>query len=237
LIHENEHKEEESPVRAVIKEMSGAILFVAAALGIAWLEQLFPGGKAPTLVKAFVVVSDLVLILGATIACTRALRTLFINARDIMPKVTRDSAARTSEAAPELGCWAVTLRGPDGRRYPPRLVQAGNNPDSFRSHLVRIARIEEPGETDAGEQWIGKYELEVRKIGTDESSPSLVTLRWDGSSPMAAPMAAELPSMRALREAAENGSPMVAELPSPSRPAENDNVAKVVELRSSRRMR
>jgi hypothetical protein len=90
-------------------------------------------------------------------------------------------------------------------------VQASiDNPESFRSHLVGIARIEEPSETDAGEQWIEKYELEVRKLGTGENSPAFAILRWDESSLAAAPMS--------LRD-----------------PAEHEHLAKVVGLRSGRR--
>ena len=48
--------------------------------------------------------------------------------------------------------WRVTLRGPDGTRYPSRMVQASlADPDSFRAHLLGIARIEVPERTDAGE--------------------------------------------------------------------------------------
>jgi integrase len=74
--------------------------------------------------------------------------------------------------------WAVVLRGPDGRRYPPRLVAASlDDPDSFRPHLVGIARIEAPEYTDAGETWVGSFELEVFEPGRHREPPEL-TLRW-----------------------------------------------------------
>jgi hypothetical protein len=121
----------------------------------------------------------------------------------------RDSTG-TSESSANLGFWAVTLRGPDGQRYPPRVVWASiDNPDSFRSHLVGIARIEAPSD-DAGGHWIERYELEVRKLGTEENSPAFVILRWDGSPPAAEPT-------------------------SPREPAEQEHLAKVVGLRSGRR--
>jgi hypothetical protein len=50
-------------------------------------------------------------------------------------------------------------------------------PDSFRAHLLAIARIERPMETDRGENWIGEYELEVREPGKEDEDPRL-TLRW-----------------------------------------------------------
>ncbi len=70
------------------------------------------------------------------------------------------------------------MRGPDGHRYPPRVV-AGSlaNPDGFRTHLLAIARIEDPDRTDVGEDWIGRYELELAPL---EPAPdrSPITLRW-----------------------------------------------------------
>jgi hypothetical protein len=224
-------------IQVVANELFVTILFVLGALGVYWLLEFFPNGKAPILVKAFVVMSDLVLILGATIEFTHAVRTLLRSARDGRTKPSKatsvapapDSADRregqlagsdepvprdstgTSEAAPNLGYWAVSLRGPGGQRYPQRVVRANiDDPDSFRSHLVGIARLEAPSETDAGEQWIGEYELEVRKVGTEESSPSLVTLRWDASS-------------------------MAAEPPSPRKPADDGPMAEVFDLQSGRR--
>jgi integrase len=74
--------------------------------------------------------------------------------------------------------WAITLRGPDGRRYPARHVCVDiARPDSFRAHLLAIARIERPTDTDHGEDWIGDYELELREPGKEHEDPKL-TLRW-----------------------------------------------------------
>jgi integrase len=94
------------------------------------------------------------------------------------------SAAGTADARPEEApdggsrYWAITLRGPDGRRYPPRHVREDiSDPDSFRAHLVAIARVETPENTDGGEGWIGDYELEVREPGQEHEDPVL-TLRW-----------------------------------------------------------
>ena len=79
-------------------------------------------------------------------------------------------------AAPQL--WMITLRGPDGRRYPARHVcEDITRPDSFRAHLLAIARVEQPLDTDHGEDWIGDYELEVREPGKEHEDPKF-TLRW-----------------------------------------------------------
>jgi integrase len=79
-------------------------------------------------------------------------------------------------AAPQL--WMITLRGPDGHRYPARHVcEDIARPDSFRAHLLAIARIEQPLDTDHGEDWIGDYELEIREPGKEHEDPKL-TLRW-----------------------------------------------------------
>jgi integrase/DNA-binding transcriptional regulator YhcF (GntR family) len=78
------------------------------------------------------------------------------------------------ETTPQL--WEITLRGPSGRRYPRRHVRADiNQPDSFRGHMLAIARIEAPTETDDSESWISNYELEIAEPGGNE--PRLV-LRW-----------------------------------------------------------
>lgn len=88
----------------------------------------------------------------------------------------KDSIEETAVAAPQL--WAITVRGPDGRRYAARHVcEDINRPDSLRAHLLAIARIECPMDTDRGESWIGDYELEVREPGKDDEDPKL-TLRW-----------------------------------------------------------
>lgn len=98
---------------------------------------------------------------------------------------SRPTPTPTSEAAPPPiapaspgAYWRITVRGPDGRRWPPRVV-AGSVSDlgSFREHLIGIARIEDPDHTDAGEAWVGGYELEVAPV--DPSSPvAPMTLRW-----------------------------------------------------------
>ena len=70
----------------------------------------------------------------------------------------------------------MVLRGPDGRRYPPRIVTASlADPASFRPHLVGIARMEAPERAGDGEGWIGDFELEVFEPGSTEPA---VTLRW-----------------------------------------------------------
>jgi integrase len=77
--------------------------------------------------------------------------------------------------------WAITVRGPDGRRYPARQVcEDINRPDSLRAHLLAIAKLECPMDTDRGESWIGDYELEVREPGKEDEDPKL-TLRWQVS--------------------------------------------------------
>jgi hypothetical protein len=94
----------------------------------------------------------------------------------------RTAAARPGEVPDgRPRYWAITLRGPDGRRYPPRHVREDiHDPDAFRAHLVAIARIEALEETDGGEGWIGDYELELREPGHDHQDP-LLRLRWQAS--------------------------------------------------------
>jgi hypothetical protein len=76
--------------------------------------------------------------------------------------------------------WSVTLRGPDGHRYPPRLVRASLiDPDSFRPHLIGVARIEVPDVAATGEQWIGKFEPEVSAAGQPPDEACRAALRWD----------------------------------------------------------
>ncbi|HZA19020.1 MAG TPA: tyrosine-type recombinase/integrase [Pseudonocardiaceae bacterium] len=85
-----------------------------------------------------------------------------------------DDSENATTTTPQL--WAITLRGPDGHRYPPRHVRADiRHPDSFRPHLLAIARIETPADTDDGDHWISNYELEIAELG--EREPKLV-LRW-----------------------------------------------------------
>jgi integrase/DNA-binding transcriptional regulator YhcF (GntR family) len=90
---------------------------------------------------------------------------------------TEPSAALGS--APEAAggrFWSVVLRGPDGQRYPPRLVSANlADPLSFRPHLVGIARVEDPGRTDDAENWVGNYELEVYEPGREQP---VLTMRY-----------------------------------------------------------
>ncbi len=77
--------------------------------------------------------------------------------------------------------WAITLRGPGGRRYPARHVREDlRSPDVFRAHLLAIARIEEPKETNDSDDWIGDYELEVHEFGEERTKPVL-TLRWQAT--------------------------------------------------------
>jgi DNA-binding transcriptional regulator YhcF (GntR family) len=85
-----------------------------------------------------------------------------------------DDSENATTAAPQL--WAITLRGPNGHRYPSRHVGADiHQPDSFRPHLLAIARIETPADTDDSEHWISNYELEIAELAGRE--PKLV-LRW-----------------------------------------------------------
>lgn len=89
-----------------------------------------------------------------------------------------DSGSASSATSDELQYWTITLRGPDGRRFPPRTIKENiRQPDRFRAHLVAIARIEAPSETDSGEGWIGAFELEIREPGAVQSDP-VMTLRW-----------------------------------------------------------
>lgn len=91
---------------------------------------------------------------------------------------TTGDCNHSSETAPVTQLWAITLRGPDGRRYPTRHVcEDLSDPDAFRTHLLAIARIEEPKGTNSGDSWIVDYELEVREFGKEQMDP-VVTLRW-----------------------------------------------------------
>jgi DNA-binding transcriptional regulator YhcF (GntR family) len=91
-------------------------------------------------------------------------------------RAPNDSSREMATPAPQL--WTITVRGPDGRRYPVRHVcEDINKPDSFRSHLLAIARMEQPSDTDRGESWISDYELEIREPGKDSGDPKF-TLRW-----------------------------------------------------------
>ncbi|HEX2262697.1 MAG TPA: tyrosine-type recombinase/integrase [Pseudonocardiaceae bacterium] len=89
-----------------------------------------------------------------------------------------DEPNQLPEAATAARLWAVTLRGPSGCRYPARHVcEDINRPDSFRAHLLAIARIEGLGETNGSDGWIGNYELEIREFGKEDREP-ILTLRW-----------------------------------------------------------
>ena len=71
----------------------------------------------------------------------------------------------------------MTLRGPDGRRYPPRMVPANlADPGTFRSHLMGIARLEAPTLSPADQDWIGEFELEITDPAIPGSSP--IRMRW-----------------------------------------------------------
>ena len=101
-----------------------------------------------------------------------------VAARPVPAEPMQPTAVPTVPAAAPSSYWTLTVRGPDGARYPPRVV-AGSlaDLDGFRAHLLGIARIEDPDNTDAGESWIGRYELEVAPA--DPRSPvAPMTLRW-----------------------------------------------------------
>ena len=112
------------------------------------------------------------------------------------PRKRDPNTAEPGAATPQY--WAITLRGPDGRRYPARHVREDiYNPDSSRAHLIAIARIEAPAETDDREGWIGDYELEVREPGMEHSDPVL-TFRWQGSQMRGDQRSSPMRSARAL---------------------------------------
>jgi integrase len=74
--------------------------------------------------------------------------------------------------------WEIVVRGPDGRRYPPRHVTANvDMPDELRSHLLVIARMEAPEATDRGESWVSEFELEMIDPADRTAGPVRV-LRW-----------------------------------------------------------
>ena len=90
------------------------------------------------------------------------------------PAVSQPTASPTTGTA-EARFWSVTVRGPDGGRFSPRLIRASlDDPESFRVHLVGIVRGEVPdlpGETG----WVSDYEVEVRDPRAAE--PACI-LRW-----------------------------------------------------------
>jgi hypothetical protein len=60
-----------------------------------------------------------------------------------------------------------------GHRYPPRHARADiGQPDSFRAHLLGIARIETQADTGDSDSWISDYELEAAE--TTGQEPKLV---------------------------------------------------------------
>lgn len=74
----------------------------------------------------------------------------------------------------------MTLRGPDGRRYPARLVKANlADPTSFHQHLLGIAQIEVADVASAGQRWPADYELEIRSPADGQDKPPLLTLRGE----------------------------------------------------------
>ena len=100
-------------------------------------------------------------------------------ARSPEPLDTPSADAPDNETATvALQLWSITVRGPDGRRYLARHVcEDIAKLDSFRAHLLAIARMERPTKTDRDESWIGNYELEIREPGKEQEDPKL-TLRW-----------------------------------------------------------
>lgn len=80
-------------------------------------------------------------------------------------------------SSPPSRPWKATLRGPDGVRYTARIITGDlTKPDTFRAHLVGIARMEDPDRTDEGDSWIGRYELEI--VPVDDLGSQPVVLRW-----------------------------------------------------------
>lgn len=98
-----------------------------------------------------------------------------------LPVVVRSEelpSATAEPARPTPTYFMVTLRGPDGRRFPPRLVPGDlADPAAFRAHLVGIARMEAPELTDDSDGWVGAFELEVARPEAAAGTPAM-TLRW-----------------------------------------------------------
>lgn len=111
------------------------------------------------------------------ITSSRGRRAVIVRPPEPVDSPTTDAPDNeATTASPQL--WTITVRGPDGRRYPVRHVcEDIGQPDSFRAHLLAIARMERPTETDRGESWIGDYELEIREPGKEQEDPKF-TLRW-----------------------------------------------------------
>jgi phosphoketolase len=73
--------------------------------------------------------------------------------------------------------WEVIVRDRAGRRFPARHVHEDiEEPERFRAHLLAIARLEDTSNaTPEYENWIGEYELEVKR--EDDAQPRHI-LRW-----------------------------------------------------------
>jgi integrase len=90
------------------------------------------------------------------------------------PAVSQPTASVTTETT-EARFWSVTVRGPDGERFSPRLVRASlDDPESFRVHLLGIVRGDVP-DLPVGTAWVSDYEVEVRDPRATE--PACI-LRW-----------------------------------------------------------
>ena len=92
------------------------------------------------------------------------------------PSATESQDSLTKQAVveqlAESRLWSVVLRGPDGRRYPPRLVSAVlNDATSFLPHLDGIARMEN---VQGVEGLLSNCELEIYEPGASEP---ILTLR------------------------------------------------------------
>jgi hypothetical protein len=85
---------------------------------------------------------------------------------------TRAAPIDGSSAAPDRKLWTITLRGPGGRTYPPRhVVESVNRLDTFRAHLLSIARMELAADSRGAPDWIGDFELEVRDASQEHNGP------------------------------------------------------------------
>ncbi|WP_224401813.1 tyrosine-type recombinase/integrase [Pseudonocardia sp. ICBG1034] len=97
---------------------------------------------------------------------------------DVFPQAVEVDARQLPDSVGGLGesYFSVVVRGPDGRRYSPRVVTGSlANPETFRAHLLGIVRMEDPDNSDDGESWIGRYEVEVSPLATSDSA---VVFRW-----------------------------------------------------------
>ncbi|ALE74390.1 hypothetical protein AD006_25335 [Pseudonocardia sp. EC080610-09] len=131
-------------------------------------------GVAPSTVhRAFVLLREWGVLVGGpgerpTVALTGAPKS------SVDPELSEPSA---QEPAASEYYFSVAVRGPDGRRYPARVVTGSlNDPGTFRAHLLGIARIEDPENTDDGESWVGRYEIEVVPLASHDDQP--IVFRW-----------------------------------------------------------